>query len=503
MSAQPWQEVVREKRDIRQKLVEPYLTDINGERAVADNVLSIDNVEDLTSLLASGKVTAHDVTASYIRRLDQYYQQQGNLIGPLHGVPVTLKDQFDVKGADSTIGYVARAFKPAARDAAIVQILKSLGAIILAKTNLPQSIMWCETENPLWGLTTNPRNPAFTPGGSTGGEGVLLALKASMIGWGTDIGGSIRIPSHMNGLWGLKPTSSRLPYMGVPVSTEGQEHVPSAIGPMTRSLSSLVTVMQNVIDAQPWVLDPKVTPIPWRQDMYEQVQTRPLTIGVLVDDGVVKVHPPIERVLKELEAKLKAAGHEIVQWNCAGHKECIEIMDLFYTADGGEDIRREVQGGGEPFIPHVEALTNRGKAISVYEYWQLNKRKIAAQQAYNDKWNLAIAPDSGRTVDVILMPTMPHPAVPHKTCKWVGYTKVWNFLDYPALSFPAGQVEASKDLAGPADYEPRNDYDAWNWKLYNPETMDGHPVGLQIVGRRFEEEKVLGVAAVMDKLMKA
>ncbi|KAK5257912.1 hypothetical protein LTR40_008958 [Exophiala xenobiotica] len=206
MSARPWQEVVREKCDIRQKLVEPYLTDINGERAVADTVLNIDNVEDLTSLLASGKVTAHDVTASYIRRLDQYYQQQGKLIGPLHGVPVTLKDQFDVKGADSTIGYVARAFKPAARDAAIVQILKSLGAIIIAKTNLPQSIMWCETENPLWGLTTNPRNPAFTPGGSTGGEGVLLALKASMIGWGTDIGGSIRIPSHMNGLWGLKPT---------------------------------------------------------------------------------------------------------------------------------------------------------------------------------------------------------------------------------------------------------------------------------------------------------
>jgi Asp-tRNA(Asn)/Glu-tRNA(Gln) amidotransferase A subunit family amidase len=95
---------------------------------------------------------------------------------------------------------------------------------------------------------------------------------------------------------------------------------------MTRSLSSLVTVMQNVSDAQPWVLDPKVTPIPWRQDMYEQVQTRPLTIGMLVDDGVVKVHPPIERVLKELEARLKAAGHEIVQWNCAGHKECIEIM---------------------------------------------------------------------------------------------------------------------------------------------------------------------------------
>lgn len=137
----------------------------------------------------------------------------------------------------------------------------------------------------------------------------------------------------------------------------------------------------------------------------------------------------------------------------------------------------------------------------MYEYWQLNKRKIAAQQAYNEKWNLAKGPESGRTVDVVLMPTMPHPAVPHRTCKWVGYTKVWNFLDYPALSFPAGEVDTTRDAI--TGHEPRNDYDAWNWKLYDPKTMDGHPIGLQIVGRRFEEEKVLGVAAVVEKLIKA
>ena len=140
-------------------------------------------------------------------------------------MPVTLKDQFDVRGVDSTLGYVVRASSPAQEDAAVVQILKDLGAVILAKTNLPQSIMvgflpklpfteeadilkWCETENPLWGLTTNPLQPDFTPGGSTGGEGALLALKSSMVGWGTDIGGSVRIPAHINGLWGFKPTVS-------------------------------------------------------------------------------------------------------------------------------------------------------------------------------------------------------------------------------------------------------------------------------------------------------
>jgi Asp-tRNA(Asn)/Glu-tRNA(Gln) amidotransferase A subunit family amidase len=135
----------------------------------------------------------------------------------------------------------------------------------------------------------------------------------------------------------------------------------------------------------------------------------------------------------------------------------------------------------------------------VYEYWQLNKRKVAAQQAYNEKWNSMSGP-SGRTVDVVLMPTMPHTAVPHRTCKWVGYTKVWNFLDYPALSFPAGHVDRTKDFA--SEHEPRNDLDAWNWNLYDPDTMHGHPVGLQIVGRRFEEEKLLGVAAVIEKVLK-
>lgn len=84
--------------------------------------------------------------------------------------------------------------------------------------------------------------------------------------------------------------------------------------------------MKAVLDTKPWLLDPKVVPIPWRHDMYPEVQARPLTIGILLDDGVVKVHPPIERVLMELEEKLKSAGHEVVPWNCSGHRECIEIM---------------------------------------------------------------------------------------------------------------------------------------------------------------------------------
>lgn len=95
---------------------------------------------------------------------------------------------------------------------------------------------------------------------------------------------------------------------------------------MARTLSSLVYVMELMVNAQTWMLDPRVTPISWREEIYQEVQNRPLTIGILVDDGVVEVHPPIERVLREVEALLKSAGHELVQWDPSGHRECIEIM---------------------------------------------------------------------------------------------------------------------------------------------------------------------------------
>lgn len=120
--------------------------------------------------------------------------------------------------------------------------------------------------------------------------------------------------------------SGRLPYEGVPVSTEGQEHVPSSVGPMARSLDSIETVVKLIIDQQPWNNDPRVHRLPWSQTEYEAVQSRPLTIGLLLDDGVVKVHPPIERIVRDAAKKLAAAGHTIVPWSADGHAECIRVM---------------------------------------------------------------------------------------------------------------------------------------------------------------------------------
>ncbi|KAE8370242.1 amidase signature domain-containing protein, partial [Aspergillus caelatus] len=526
MPERDWQDIVARKRGDQAKAIEAFLQKHPRTKPASDEgeICSLEH-EDLLDSLNRGKIKAESVALAYIyraieshqktncltellfdqalersRELDEYLRRQGKPIGPLHGLPISLKDQFNVKGFDSTLGYVGRAYSPCTEDATLVTILTQLGAVIIAKTNIPQSIMMAETENPLWGLTVNPNDPSFTPGGSSGGESALLACKGSMIGWGTDIGGSIRGPCSMMGLYGLKPSNGRLPYYNVAVSTEGQEHVPSVIGPMARSLHSLTEATKAVIDSQPWDLDPRCIALPWRSALYREVQSRPLTIGVIWDDGVVKVHPPIQRALDHLVSKLRSAGHEIVTWDPVGHAGIINIQDQYYTADGGEDIRRDIGVCNEPFLPYVKALVDRGGPISVYEYWQLNRQKLGCQKMYLDLWNNTRGPISGCTVDVLLAPVMPHPAVPHNSCRWVGYTKVWNFLDYPALSFPVTAVSKDIDMADPS-YQPRNPMDEWNWQLYDPERMNGHPIGLQIIAQRLQEEKVLAAAKVFERLL--
>lgn len=115
-------------------------------------------------------------------------------------------------------------------------------------------------------------------------------------------------------------------YQGVAVSTDGQQHIPSAVGPMTRSLSSLTTLTKAMIEAELWTMDAQLPPMPWKEPVFEDYTQRSLVIGVVPDDGVVRVHPPIERVFKDAVAKLEQAGHEIVQWDTSLNAHCIDIM---------------------------------------------------------------------------------------------------------------------------------------------------------------------------------
>lgn len=216
----------------------------------------------------------------------------------------------------SSIGMAAYANVPTEKESVLVTMLRDMGAVFYVKTNVPTSMLMVETNNRVWGETRNPIHKGLTPGGSSGGEAALLALSASSLGIGTDIGGSIRIPSAFCHLYGLKPSFGRFSTWGGRASIPGQDFINGVSGPMSASLNSVKLFCELVLseEAAPWNLDPKIIPMPWRKNVI-QPQGRKLRIGMFGNnDGLVTCHPPVERALKHVREALQEAEHEVVDW---------------------------------------------------------------------------------------------------------------------------------------------------------------------------------------------
>ena len=202
----------------------------------------------------------------------------------------------------------------------IVRDLRRLGAILYCKTSVPQSLMTGETRNNIIGYTQNPKNRHLTSGGSSGGEGALIGLKGSPVGFGTDIGGSIRVPAGFNGLYGLRPSVGRLSYEGMANSMDGQNSVLSVVGPLAFSVATLRLMVKSLLTQEPWLYDPMVLEIPWRDDHEQQILDRlnakqseasKLAFGIMRNDGVVTPQPPVRRAMDIIEDTLKQIGHKV------------------------------------------------------------------------------------------------------------------------------------------------------------------------------------------------
>jgi amidase len=317
-------------------------------------ITEIDNIEELSDRITQGKYSAVQVTEAYCKRaaiahqlvnclaeiffdqaleraryLDEYYQSTGGkTIGPLHGIPISLKDQLNIKGIETAMGYIGYLGQIAEHNSIIVDKLLSLGAVLYVKTALPQTIMMGITHSHLLGKTVNPLNRELSCGGSSGGEGSLIAMKGSICGLGTDIGGSIRFPSAANGIYGLKPSDGRLPYGLMKNSLVGQESVASVIGPMTRSLSNIRLFFKSILDTKPWLVDPKVLNIPWREDLFQEGQNDKLAFGVIQFDHLVHLTPPVQRAINLAIDALKKAGHEVIQWDTTDHPQ-VNFKNIF------------------------------------------------------------------------------------------------------------------------------------------------------------------------------
>ncbi|EXJ80451.1 hypothetical protein A1O1_08596 [Capronia coronata CBS 617.96] len=538
MTVQNWQEVSKAKCAAVSKLVDPWLPPdfVDDDKLLnvmdipakylsrTDNEITLMTATELVEKMSSGSLKCEDVVKAFCKRaalahklvncltepifeaavarskeLDIYYAEHKKPFGPLHGLPISLKDTCNVKGVPTSLGYVGQVDRIAQRDSSLVEILKAAGAVIFTKTNLPTAIFGSETVNNLFGRTTNPRGRNMTCGGSSGGEASLIALHGSPLGFGTDIGGSIRSPSHFSGLYGLRPSHTRVPHQDVVTSMEGQETIHTVIGPMANSLQDIELAMRVVADAKPWLLDPKCAPIPWR----DVEVPRKLCVGVMWDDGIVQPQPPIQRALKHVVESLEKAGHQIINWEPMLQKDIVNVWETLFVSDGGQDITIELGRSGEPVLPRIQRILDKAHPLSTFETWQLQQRKSAIQKAYLDRWNATLQQSmTGRPMDLILTAAKPTIATTHDQAPvYVGYAGFVNLLDYPSVVIPVTEVDPEIDAPKSSTRQAWNLDDEQNYAAYDPVVMKGMPVGLQLVGRRLHEENLLaGARQVLESL---
>ncbi|TFY64932.1 hypothetical protein EVJ58_g2292 [Rhodofomes roseus] len=353
------------------------------------------------------------------------------------------------------------------------------------------------------------RIAALTPGGSSGGESSLIAVRGSPMGIGTDIGGSIRVPAAHAGLYGLKGSVGRMPHSGLEGSHDGMDAIVGALGPLATSARDLALFCRVMLQYQPWTVEPPLLEIPWKQTVADgQELPEKLSIAVLWDDGVVKPHPPILDALKRTKDALVAAGHNVISWVPVDHWEAWDLILKLYFLDGGEEYRDAM--AGEPMVPQSEwilrQVPNDGGPFSVAEIFKLNRAREMFRSKLIAHWNgTERRTTTGRSIDAILSPVAPTLAPPHDTTRWWGYTSYWNLMDFPAVVFPTGRFRAHNytplDVSGEAvsGTRPRTPMEEYIKNQWAPETYDNAPVALQLIGRRLNEEKLLGMLSVVER----
>ncbi|OAA35649.1 general amidase [Metarhizium rileyi] len=523
----------KNQRDLTGSFIQQFLTE-------HDNNITSKNSLELVGSLSCGDLSALEVATAFCKTaavahqinnclheiffdvaieratyLDAYFAQHKKAIGPLHGLPISLKDQFHVKGVDTTMGYVGwigsnlGVTQPSQihkLESQNVSELLSLGAVLYCKTSVPQTLLFGETKNNIIGQTLNPHNQNLSCGGSSGGEGALQALRGSTLGVGTDIGGSVRIPAAFNGIFSIKPTPERLSYRDAANTNPGQNTYRSTLGFLSTSLDGLELIFRAVLSTKPWLKDPAVVPIPFRQALIDEYMSRvqpngslkeleqPIKLAVLWTDDVVQPHPPITRGLNTVVTALQRAGHLVVSWDPPSHMTANAVHVSFLKADGAHDIHSHLSLSGEPLIPDLLESFKLKPPMGLLQYQENTLKGLSYEKQYSDYWNQTASGD-GQIVDAIIMPVAPHAAVIPGKYHHTAYTEAINLMNYSAVVIPVTKADKSIDVFD-GTYCPKNEKDKRNWEAYDPEIYHGAPVGVQLVARKFEEEKILAIAKI-------
>jgi Asp-tRNA(Asn)/Glu-tRNA(Gln) amidotransferase A subunit family amidase len=414
------------------------------------------------------------VDAGRARRAAQHAEtalMQGKTLGPLHGVPISIKSSISVAGLRHESGTRLRAGLIATQDAPLVTRLKNAGAIVLGVTNTPEFLMAWETDNLLYGRTNNPWDIERTPGGSSGGEAAAIAAGMSAGGVGSDGGGSIRVPAHFSGICGLKPTPGRIPATGhFPVSA-GPFGLIGVVGPVARTVADLKILFE--VMQGPDTGDTCAAPVPVRWPSEDELKK--LRIGYFEDDGRTPVTPETRAAVRAAAEALHRAGFQVEPLRPQGLEEARQLWHKFFVVAGGmllKPLFKDADPDLSPILKQflewsAENPAHTGR--SLLDAWiqrDLTRARFLAQM---------------EQYPILLCPAAAIPAFRHGERTWQidgktvhyldawSYTEFFNLLGNPAAVVPVGR------------------------------SQEGLPIGVQIVGRPWEEEQLLSVAAALEK----
>ncbi|XP_053325974.1 vitamin D3 hydroxylase-associated protein-like [Spea bombifrons] len=432
--------------------------------------------------------------------------------GLLYGVPISLKDNVGYKGHDAHCGLVQMLGNADKEDCVVVQVLKKQGAIPFVKTNVPQSMINFDCSNSIFGQTLNPHNHKKTCGGSSGGEGALIAGGGAVLGVGTDVLGSIRMPCSFCGICGLKPSGDRLSPIGFSTPVSGMKSAVMMPGPMARDVDSLALFMKAVLCDDMFQLDPTVPPVPFRDEIYNS--TKRLTIGFYDTDGYFLPSPAMRRAIQETKTLLEEAGHKLVPFTPPRIEYALnELCIRGFFADGGTTlvekfnadivdsnlkqqillykipafIKKIMSFFMRPVFPRIANHVNAHCGVgSVKELWKHNTAIKEYRCQFVSEWRKL-------GLDALLCPML-GPAFnigcPGKVFAGFCFTMLFNILNFPTGVLPVTTVT-------PEDEEELKHYKGYYNDPWDKEVIKGMeggvglPVAVQCVALQWQEEQCL------------
>ncbi|HBB95740.1 MAG TPA: amidase [Blastocatellia bacterium] len=426
----------------------------------------LSRIEEVNPALNAIVTIVPDVLES-ARRCDSELDR-GKIIGPLHGIPLTIKDTIATKGIRTTSGSRLCADDIPQEDAQVVARLKAAGAIILGKTNVPEMAIPYETDNPVFGRTNNPHDLSRTPGGSSGGEAAAIAAGLSPAGIGSDLAGSIRVPAHFCGIAGLKPTSGSVPMEGhLPLAT-GTLSFGASIGPMARRVADLALLFSVIADKpEARFLDEAVN------------ELGSARVAWYTDDEVAPVTEEVANAVRHAASILSEAGLNIVEQRPPSISKAPGLWVELFSRVANEQIQSFYRGREQEAGPLVSALLQPLHEVTFEE--KANAAETLANAVLQrERLREELLRWMSQT-PLIVAPVSSTPAFTHRArrvdvkgesisvFRSCSYSQTFNVFGLPAAVVPVAR------------------------------TADGLPIGVQVIGRPNSERAVLAAAAIIEQ----